>query len=136
MPPAKRHPARAGARPTASPRARPSPHRSIAALGHPREMLARDFNRDSPDESQTGINVRVFPALLQDGREVLTATSTSGNPNAWSRVDLAVFPGIWAHSFFRLLLNESHRPSHPSAVASSPPPSPISPKISWNLSPS
>jgi hypothetical protein len=37
------------------------------------------FNRDSPDESQTGINVRVFPALLQDRREVLTATSTSGN---------------------------------------------------------
>src|SRR5262249_42025609 len=42
--------------------------------------------RDSPDGSQTGINVRVFPALLQDRREVLTATSTSGNPNAWSRV--------------------------------------------------
>ena len=31
-------------------------------------------------------NVRVFPALLQDRREVLTATSTSGNPNAWSSV--------------------------------------------------
>jgi hypothetical protein len=44
------------------------------------------LTRDSPDESQTGINVRVFPALLQDRREVLTATSTSGNPNAWSRV--------------------------------------------------
>jgi hypothetical protein len=42
--------------------------------------------RISPDESQTGINVRVFPALLQDRREVLTATSTSDNPNAWSRV--------------------------------------------------
>jgi hypothetical protein len=42
--------------------------------------------RDSPDESQTGINIRVFPALLQDRREVLTATSTSGNPNVWSRV--------------------------------------------------
>jgi hypothetical protein len=41
-------------------------------------------NRYSPDESQTGINVHVFPALLQDRREVLTATSTSGNPNAWS----------------------------------------------------
>ena len=26
-------------------------------------------------KSQTGINVRVFPALLQDRREVLTATS-------------------------------------------------------------
>src|SRR6516164_8719087 len=34
-------------------------------------------NRDSPDESQTGSNLRVFPALLQDRREVLTATSTS-----------------------------------------------------------
>jgi hypothetical protein len=40
--------------------------------------------RDSPDESQTGINIRVFPALLQERREVLTATSTSRNPNAWS----------------------------------------------------
>jgi hypothetical protein len=40
-----------------------------------------DLGRDSPDESQTGINVRVSPALLQDRREVLTATSTSGNPN-------------------------------------------------------
>jgi hypothetical protein len=44
------------------------------------------LNRDSPDESQTGINVRVSPALLQDRREVLTATNTSDNPNAWSRV--------------------------------------------------
>src|SRR6516225_3885412 len=42
--------------------------------------------RDSPDESQTGINVRVSPALLQDRHEVLTATSTSGHPNACSRV--------------------------------------------------
>src|SRR5262249_34847623 len=32
---------------------------------------------------------RVFPALLQDRREVLTAISTSGNPNAWSRVAAA-----------------------------------------------
>jgi hypothetical protein len=38
--------------------------------------------RDSPDESQTGINVRVF---LQDRREVADRYSTSGNPNAWSR---------------------------------------------------
>src|SRR5262249_45863084 len=44
------------------------------------------FSRDSPDESQTSINVRVLPTLVQDRREVLTATSTSGNPNAWSRV--------------------------------------------------
>ena len=49
------------------------------------------LTRDSPDESQTGINVRVFPALLQDRREVLTATSTSGT-NAWSRVRSGHFP--------------------------------------------
>ena len=53
---------------------------------------------------RTGINVRVFPALLQDRREVLTATSTSGNPNAGRGSDLAIFPGIWTHSFCRLLL--------------------------------
>src|SRR5262249_31883010 len=47
------------------------------------------LTENSPDESQTSINVRVFPALLQDRREVLTATSTSGNPNAWSRVAAA-----------------------------------------------
>ena len=29
---------------------------------------ARLLNRDSPDESQTGINVRVLPTLLQDRR--------------------------------------------------------------------
>jgi hypothetical protein len=33
-----------------------------------------------------------FPALLQDRREVLTATSTSGNPSAWSRVWSGHFP--------------------------------------------
>jgi hypothetical protein len=38
------------------------------------------------------INVRVFPALLRDRRKVLTATSTSGNPKAWSRVDLLKVP--------------------------------------------
>jgi hypothetical protein len=40
----------------------------------------KNLNRDSPDESQTGINVRVSPALLQDRRGVLTATSTSDKP--------------------------------------------------------
>ena len=64
------------------------------------------LSRDSPDESQTGINVRVFPALLQDRREVLTATSTSGSPNGGRVADLAIFPGIWTHSFCRLLLSD------------------------------
>ena len=57
-----------------------------ARLTRPLTMIVILFIRDSPNESQTGINVRVSPALLQDRREVLTATSTSGNPNAWSRV--------------------------------------------------
>ena len=48
-----------------------------AAMMAGRYAHAKQFNRDSPDESQTGINVRVFPALLQDRCEVLTATSTS-----------------------------------------------------------
>jgi hypothetical protein len=39
----------------------------------------------SVEASQTGINIRVFSALLQDRGEVLTATNTSGNPN---RADL------------------------------------------------
>jgi hypothetical protein len=51
----------------------------------PSRVVSDQIDRDSPDESQTGINVRVFPALSQDRREALTATSTSGNPNAWSR---------------------------------------------------
>jgi hypothetical protein len=67
------------------------------------------MSRDSPDESPTGINVRVFPALLQDRREVLTATSTSGNQNAGRGSDRAIFPGIWTHSFCRLLLNDTER---------------------------
>src|SRR5262245_42506767 len=65
-------------------------HRRMTLGKHPAlktaEARKTAANRDSPDESQTGINVRVFPALLQDRREVLTATSTSDNPNAWSRV--------------------------------------------------
>ena len=46
---------------------------TASLLGH--------LNRDSVDESQTEMNIRVFPALLQDRREVRTATSTTGNPN-------------------------------------------------------
>src|SRR5262249_41334918 len=49
-----------------------------------------DLCRDLPDESQTGINVRVFPILLQDRREVMTATSTSGNPNPYGLSEFAI----------------------------------------------
>jgi len=46
-----------------------------------------------------------FSAVLQDRREVPTATNTSGSPNGGREADLAIFPGIWTHSFFRLLFN-------------------------------
>src|SRR5215472_1972512 len=64
----------------------------IPAMREDHRLARTLLSRDSPDKSQTGINVRVFPALLQDRREVLTATSTSGNPNAWSRVWSGHFP--------------------------------------------
>src|SRR5262245_44641694 len=79
--------------------------RMLAVGVHARPLLSTIPIRDSPDETETGINVRVCPALLQDRREVLTATRTSGNPNTWSGSDLAIFPGIWTQSFCRLLLN-------------------------------
>jgi hypothetical protein len=41
----------------------------------------KHFSRDSPDESQTGVNIRAFPAFPQDSREVRTATGASGSPN-------------------------------------------------------
>ena len=38
-------------------------------------------DRDSPDDARSGVNIRVFPAFLQDSREVRTITSASGSPN-------------------------------------------------------
>jgi hypothetical protein len=43
-------------------------------------------NRDSPDESQTGINVRVFPDPLARQTRGADRYQHSGNPNACSRV--------------------------------------------------
>jgi len=40
-----------------------------------------DFSRDSPDDSQTGVNIRAFPAFPQDRREAQMATGTTGGPN-------------------------------------------------------
>jgi len=39
------------------------------------------FNRDSPDDCRSAVNIRAFPAFLQDRGEVQTATRTSGSPN-------------------------------------------------------
>src|ERR1019366_6164557 len=50
-------------------------------LRSPQLLFAIRFHRDSPDESQTGVNIRAFPAFPQDSREVRTATGASGSPN-------------------------------------------------------
>jgi hypothetical protein len=56
-------------------------------------MVPMDIRRDSPDESQTAINVRVFPAFLQDRRGVLTATNTLGSRT----YDLVLLSAVWMH---------------------------------------
>jgi len=52
------------------------------------------INRDSPDDSRSGVSICIFPAFLQDSREVRTATSASGSQNGGRGADLAIFPGI------------------------------------------
>jgi hypothetical protein len=44
-----------------------------AIIGNGSPPRLNNVTGDSPDESPTGIDVRVFPALLQDRSEVLTA---------------------------------------------------------------
>src|SRR5262249_51135697 len=79
------------------------------------KALERPLWHDSSQESlrfteilqmypKTGISVRVFPALLQDRREVLTATAPRVTRTPARGSDLAIFPGIWTYSFCRLLL--------------------------------
>src|ERR1700722_6849660 len=47
--------------------------RDQIACGH-----GKWLNRDSPDDCRSAMIIRVFSALLQDGRELRTATDTSG----------------------------------------------------------
>src|SRR5450759_3360091 len=63
------------------------------------------INRDSPDDSRIGADVRGFPAFRQDRSEFRTATVTSDGPNGGRGADLAIFAGIWTHSSHRQLLN-------------------------------
>src|SRR5664280_1320924 len=80
-------------------------HKSLAAFQKPLpwHMVSLALDRDSPDESQTGVNIRAFPAFPQDSREVRTATGASGSPNGGRGADLAIFPDIWTHSSRRAL---------------------------------
>lgn len=43
------------------------------------------LNRDYSEDFRTGMNIGAFPALLQDGLELLMATSGSGIPNDGER---------------------------------------------------
>ena len=51
------------------------------------------------------LNDSRFSALLQDGRELRTATGTSGIQNGGRVANLAIFAGIWTHSSRRSLVN-------------------------------
>src|SRR5271166_5136166 len=60
----------------------------------PRSFLRWCFlNRDSPDESPTGVDIRGFPAFLQDGRAVwidaVTAATWTGVEGADMATSLA-----------------------------------------------
>ena len=64
-------------------------------------MVSLALDLDSPDESQTGVNIRAFPAFPQDRREVRTVLARRAARTVVEGADLAIFPGIWAHSFRR-----------------------------------
>src|SRR5580704_11387722 len=44
---------------------------------------------------KTDMDIPRFPAFPQDRIEVWAATVTLGGAKRWSRVDLAIFAGIW-----------------------------------------
>src|SRR5262249_6513558 len=66
---------------------------NLTAIGPKQRYNITGMSRDSPDESQTGSNDRVFPALLQDRREVRTPTGTLGQPECL--VEGLIWPSPW-----------------------------------------
>jgi hypothetical protein len=55
--------------------------------------------------SPTGVNIRGFPAFLQDRRSVRPDAVTSATFAAVEGSNLAILADIWTHSSRRLLLN-------------------------------
>jgi hypothetical protein len=103
-----------------------SPVDSLRSYAYADQLL--NLSRDSRDDSRTGVNIRAFPALQQDCREVWMATSSSGSPNDGRGADLAIFTGIWTHSSGRLRLNaRDNQTLHAGAGGA------ISRRISWNI---
>jgi hypothetical protein len=62
-------------------------------------------NRDSPDDSRSCVHFCDFPAFSQERVAARTSAVIPDSPNGGSGADLAVFPGIWTHSSYRLLLS-------------------------------
>src|SRR5262249_10340709 len=56
------------------------------------------FNRDSPDESLTGVDCCACAAFWQYGLAARTTAATVGAPNGGRGADLTIFAGIWTHS--------------------------------------
>jgi hypothetical protein len=56
---------------------------SGVALGMSLWLLKPGF----PDDCRSGVNIRAFPAFLQEGREVRTATGTLGGSSATGSID-------------------------------------------------
>ena len=57
------------------------------------------IDRDSSDDSRSGVNIRVFPAFLQDSREGEDGHQRIGQPERWSGADLCVFREIAGYLF-------------------------------------
>jgi hypothetical protein len=62
-------------------------------------------DRDSPDDSRSCVHFCDFPAFSQERVAARTSAVIPDSPNGGSGADLAVFPGIWTHSSYRLLLS-------------------------------
>src|SRR5437870_4934868 len=81
------------------------PMRRVGTLLRSAPCVICALDRQSPDDSETGVESSDFAASLEARREMWLATSRSGSPNDGRGVDLAIFTGIWTHSSCRLRLN-------------------------------
>ena len=63
------------------------------------------FNRDSPDDCRSAMNIRVFRPYYKTDASSGRLPTTSGIQNGGRVANLAIFAGIWTHSSRRLLVN-------------------------------
>ena len=94
------------ARPKRSEIGRKTLHKRLCVLqGLASPLVGKDCNRDSPDNSRNWHEYSRFSGLAARLTRGWMATSSSGSPNDGRGADLAIFTGIWTHSFCRLRLN-------------------------------